>query len=80
MLKALLHIKSLFSSHDQLYILDRIYITDYCIWLQSACDEKIKSLASEANHYCPTKDELGFGLEKLESMIDEDFEEMTHEP
>ena len=67
-LKSLLKVKSLLSSHDQLYILDRIFITDYCVWIQTSSDTKISQLASELNHYCPDKNEVGLGLVELEEL------------
>ncbi|KAJ3334480.1 Hsp90 cochaperone shq1, partial [Kappamyces sp. JEL0680] len=56
-LKALLHIKQLLSHHDQMFLMDRIYITDYCIWIQTASNKRIASLASLV-HHTPLKREL----------------------
>jgi protein SHQ1 len=66
-LKALLHLKSLFASHDALYILDQLYISDYCIWIQKASDNQLKSLASAMNHFKINKEIAGWNLEALEA-------------
>lgn len=51
LLKALLHMKKSLSMHESMYLIDRIYITDYCIWIQSASTKTISSLASQLNHF-----------------------------
>jgi protein SHQ1 len=65
-LKALIQIKTLFSVHDYMYLMDRIYITDYCVWIQSASDKQFKSLASELHHMEIPKSITGWDLEMLE--------------
>ncbi len=34
MLKSLLHVHSILQSGDNTYILNDLYVTDYCIWIQ----------------------------------------------
>jgi protein SHQ1 len=49
-LKALLSMKQLISFHESMYLMDRIYISDYCCWVQKASTSRLASLASELNH------------------------------
>ena len=68
LLKCLLHIKSLLSHHESMFLMDRIYIVDYCIWIQQASAKKISSLASQLNHFSFTRNLCKeWELEKLES-------------
>ncbi|KAI9208549.1 SHQ1 protein-domain-containing protein [Polychytrium aggregatum] len=66
-LKALLEIKDLLERDEICYMFNRLYIDDYCIWIQKASDKKIKSLASELNHIAITKEEIGWQLDQLEA-------------
>jgi protein SHQ1 len=57
-LRVFLHIKRMLQRHDQMFLMDRIYITDYCIWIQNgASDKRITSLASLV-HHSPLRREL----------------------
>ncbi|KAG8233807.1 hypothetical protein J437_LFUL008027 [Ladona fulva] len=52
-LKCLLHIHSVFNANEPQYILNQLFIRDYCIWIQKASAEKIKSLAEALDkRYC----------------------------
>ncbi|KAK6176745.1 hypothetical protein SNE40_014986 [Patella caerulea] len=66
-LKCLLEIHQLFHDCDSRYILNDIYITDYCVWLQSASDEKLKSLAKALKDLNIKKIDVKLNLEELEA-------------
>ncbi|KAJ2998371.1 Hsp90 cochaperone shq1 [Globomyces sp. JEL0801] len=70
-LQALLQIKILFNTHDVLYLMNQIYINDYCVWIQQCSDKRIKSLASELNHFKFTKELCGWNLQELETLAQE---------
>jgi protein SHQ1 len=65
-LKAFLEIKSLLEVNETMYLMDRIFVTDYCIWIQKASEKHIKSLASELHHFKTTKSMSGWELEEWE--------------
>ncbi|KAJ2412369.1 hypothetical protein GGI10_003721 [Coemansia sp. RSA 2530] len=68
-LKVLLDIKLMFDHHDVYYVYSKLYLDDYCVWLQtSATDRAIKSLARELHHFELEKDELGWHLEDFEDL------------
>ncbi|ORX94063.1 SHQ1-domain-containing protein [Basidiobolus meristosporus CBS 931.73] len=67
-LKVLLELKDLFDHHDIYYIYSKLYLDDYCIWVQSASDKVLRSLAHELHHFTLTKKEIGWCLEELEEI------------
>jgi protein SHQ1 len=70
-LKAFLEIKMVLEVNETMYLMDRIFITDYCIWIQKASEKHIKSLASELHHYKTTKAMSGWDLEEWEQQAQE---------
>ncbi|ESO89850.1 hypothetical protein LOTGIDRAFT_233998 [Lottia gigantea] len=66
-LKCLLDIHSLFIDEDSRYILNNLYITDYCVWIQVASDKLIQSLSSSLHQLHITKTDVGLNLEDIES-------------
>jgi protein SHQ1 len=78
-LKAFLQIKSLLQVNETMYLMDRIFITDYCVWLQKASDKQIKSLASELHHFTMLKEFVGWDLEELECNAHKTSQEEKHE-
>ncbi|KAI9323621.1 SHQ1 protein-domain-containing protein [Dichotomocladium elegans] len=70
-LKALLEMKDVFDHHDVYYVYSKIYIDDYCIWIQHASDHVIRTLAHELHHFTVSKDDIGWDLEELETIARE---------
>ncbi|KAI8336910.1 SHQ1 protein-domain-containing protein [Blakeslea trispora] len=67
-LKALLEMKDLFDHHDVYYVYSKIYLDDYCVWIQHASDHVLRTLAHELHHFTLSKGELGWDLEELEEV------------
>lgn len=44
-LKCFLQVHQLFNKSDPRYILNQLYIQDYCVWIQKSNDETLASLA-----------------------------------
>lgn len=65
-LKCLLKIHELFDSSEPRYLLNQLYITDYCIWIQSASDNKLRKLTSALQKMYISKEDVGFDLNELE--------------
>nr|XP_056702722.1 protein SHQ1 homolog [Euleptes europaea] len=65
-LKCLLDIHKIFRENDPAYILNDLYITDYCIWIQKAKSQKLAALAQRVQKAELNKAKLGFELDELE--------------
>ncbi|XP_006903062.1 PREDICTED: protein SHQ1 homolog [Elephantulus edwardii] len=65
-LKCLLDIHKIFQENDPAYILNDLYISDYCIWIQKAKSKKLAALAEVLKKDSLTKAQLGLELEELE--------------
>lgn len=66
-LKFLLDIHKCFSKSYPCYLLNDLYITDYCVWIQSADSKQLQSL-TEAIQKCHIKKiDLGLDLPSIES-------------
>ncbi|XP_063147663.1 protein SHQ1 homolog isoform X2 [Candoia aspera] len=66
-LKCLLDIHKIFRENDPAYILNDLYITDYCIWIQKAKSKKLVALAECVQKAELSKGKLGFELDELET-------------
>ncbi|KAJ2449491.1 hypothetical protein GGF42_004758 [Coemansia sp. RSA 2424] len=68
-IKVMLEIKLMFDHHDIYYVYSKLYLDDYCVWLQTAATDKaIRSLAHELHHIELEKDEIGWHLEAFEDL------------
>ncbi|KAJ3287755.1 Hsp90 cochaperone shq1 [Rhizoclosmatium sp. JEL0117] len=81
LLKVMLAVRRLMRGDDACFVFDRLYIEDYCLWLQSdwVSDKVVKELGSEIQHLAVTKESIGWDLEALEELAKEignDEEEM----
>ncbi|XP_046881166.1 protein SHQ1 homolog isoform X2 [Hypomesus transpacificus] len=65
-LKCLLAIHSIFRKNDPAYILNDLYITDYCIWIQKVKSAKVTALADPLRNISLGKNDLELELEVLE--------------
>lgn len=70
-LKALLDMKYLFDHHDVYYVYSKIFFDDYCVWIQHANDNVLKTLAHELHHLKIDKKQLGWDLEELEYIAEQ---------
>ncbi|NXW54760.1 SHQ1 protein, partial [Eurystomus gularis] len=66
-LKCLLDIHKIFMENDPAYILNDLFITDYCIWIQKTKSKKLAVLSESLQKTTLTKSHLGFELEELEA-------------
>ncbi|XP_070707827.1 protein SHQ1 homolog isoform X2 [Pempheris klunzingeri] len=65
-LKCLLDIHKVFRENEPAYILNDLYITDYCIWIQRVKSKKMTALAETLQNTSPRKKDLELDLEELE--------------
>lgn len=66
-LKCLLDVHKIFQESDPSYILNDLYISDYCVWIQKAKSKKLAALAEALKEVSLTKAQLGLELEELEA-------------
>lgn len=65
-LKCLLDIHELFAKSDPYYVLNDLYIKDYCIWIQKANDQLLESLAQSIKDCKFDKKDLELEISELE--------------
>ncbi|KAG8323262.1 Hsp90 cochaperone shq1 [Homalodisca vitripennis] len=65
-LKCLLEVHSLFNHSEPRYLLNQLYISDYCIWLQRASERKLAKFTEALEQVNVCKGDMGFDLEELE--------------
>ncbi|XP_064632861.1 protein SHQ1 homolog [Lineus longissimus] len=66
LLKCLLEIHTCLNTSDPYYILNDIYITDYCIWLQGVSEKRLSSLTRSLTKIKVEKEDVGLELIELE--------------
>ncbi|KAM9227531.1 protein SHQ1 homolog [Leptosomus discolor] len=66
-LKCLLDIHKIFMENDPAYILNDLFITEYCIWIQKTKSKKLAALSESLQKTTLTKAHIGFELEELEA-------------
>ncbi|XP_055484635.1 protein SHQ1 homolog isoform X2 [Psammomys obesus] len=66
-LKCLLDVHKIFRENDPAYILNDLYISDYCVWIQKAKSKKLAALAEALKGVSLSKDQLGLELLELEA-------------
>ena len=65
-LKCLLKIYSIVRRSEAYYPLADIFLTDYCVWIQSACPKRLQSMAKALSTLTISKDDVGFRLNEME--------------
>ncbi|KAE8297957.1 Protein SHQ1-like protein [Larimichthys crocea] len=77
-LKCLLDIHKVFRENDPAYILNDLYITDYCVWIQRVKSKKMTDLAMTLQKASLRKKDLELELKELEeaaTMVAEEEEQ-----
>ncbi|XP_076039747.1 protein SHQ1 homolog [Oratosquilla oratoria] len=82
-LKCLLEIQKIFSGSEVYYLLNQLYITDYCIWIQRVKNNKLTALADSVRKVKLSKNRVGLELEELEAaghlVLEEEEEDEDNE-
>jgi protein SHQ1 len=87
LLKCFLRLYHLFEHTEQYYILNKLYISDYCVWLQRVDEHSLESFAKEFNEAKRSfeasdgngKSLIGFNLLELEAWSREHIAKMREE-
>ncbi|XP_006506731.1 protein SHQ1 homolog isoform X1 [Mus musculus] len=66
-LKCLLDVHKVFQENDPAYILNDLYISDYCVWIQKAKSKKLAALTEALKAVSLSKAQLGLELPELEA-------------
>lgn len=83
LLKCFLQLHFIFEHTEQFYILNKLYITDYCVWIQTTMSDeellRIATLFNNAKRDLESRDDHGKGLtdlnlKELEEMEDSDMD------
>ncbi|XP_048878566.1 protein SHQ1 homolog isoform X2 [Brienomyrus brachyistius] len=67
-LKCLLDVHKIFRENDPAYILNDLYITDYCVWIQKVKSKKVVALAEPLLKASLTKEDMELELDLLEKV------------
>uniref|UniRef100_A0A8C1XJ38 Protein SHQ1 homolog n=1 Tax=Cyprinus carpio TaxID=7962 RepID=A0A8C1XJ38_CYPCA len=78
-LKCLLAIHKIFRENDPAYILNDLYITDYCIWIQRVKSKHVLALAESLHNAKLQKNHLALELEILEQAAELELKEEDDE-
>ncbi|KAF9976360.1 Hsp90 cochaperone shq1 [Actinomortierella ambigua] len=78
-LRALLAVKDVLDHDDVYYIYSKMFIEDYCVWIQTASEKVLRTLAHELHHFEIQKSEIGWHLDELEALAREPPEESEDE-
>lgn len=70
-LKCLLGVRAAFMDGENRYILNDLYINDYCIWIQYASQTKLSALITSLEKIRISKEMMGFDLDVLELLAQE---------
>lgn len=65
-LKCLLEVRQMLLDADQHYILNDLYVCDYCVWIQSVKSSTLEKLLQALNNIIVKKSDLDLDLELLE--------------
>lgn len=66
-LKCLLDIHRCFSASYPHYLLNDLYITDYCVWIQNIEEKQLQSLSEAIKQFSIKKSDVGLDLNSIES-------------
>ncbi|GMF29387.1 unnamed protein product [Phytophthora lilii] len=70
-LRALLALYRIVEKSETQYLLNSLYIQDYCVWIQSVTDERLQRVGAELDAHAAAfkKSETGWALEELERSL-----------
>ncbi|ETO81505.1 hypothetical protein F444_04184 [Phytophthora nicotianae P1976] len=70
-LRALLTLYRIVEKSETQYLLNSLYIQDYCVWIQSVSDERLQRVSATLDTHIAafTKSETGWALEELEKSL-----------
>ncbi|XP_067935579.1 protein SHQ1 homolog [Watersipora subatra] len=70
--KCLLSIHRLFNNNEPYHVLNDLYITDYCTWIQTVSNDTLMSLSNQIRCCHLSKDDLGLDLLAVEESSSDD--------
>ena len=79
MLKAFLKIKFLFERYEPRYLLNILYIDDFCLYIQSISIEIFENLANEIDELKISTKDLDLNLDNIEKLAQELIDEENNQ-
>ena len=73
-LKCLLYVQKQFNNTESYHIHNSLYITDYCVWIQTVPESALQSLSNKIKHCQLNKQDLHLGICELEQKFLDDSE------
>ncbi|KAL5460557.1 hypothetical protein EMCRGX_G034009, partial [Ephydatia muelleri] len=67
LLQCLLSVRRTLNQTEPFYVMNDLYITDYCVWIQKASTKQIQKVASELHEVVVDISSLGWDLAELET-------------
>lgn len=74
-LRALLAVKHAVEMDDAMHIVARLYLTDYCVWVQYASEASLASLADAVEACKVEREDTEWPLKELEELAQEEEDE-----
>eukprot|EP00038_Savillea_parva_P024242 m.43455 g.43455 ORF g.43455 m.43455 type:complete len:875 (+) comp6409_c0_seq1:110-2734(+) len=74
-LKCLLDARAVLSHDEVKHYLADIYLTDYCVWLQTVSERTLRALSSKLDTVHVSKDDVAWPLARIEAVVDEEGSE-----
>lgn len=71
-LKCLLDCREVLMHDEVRHCLVDLYLTDYCVWIQSVPDKAFAALTTRVQRIDVMKDDVGWPLEQIEAIVDND--------
>ena len=71
-LRCILDVKHVLEKDEVKYVMNQLYLTDYCVWLQTARETDIRTLAKRVWAVTVEKDDVGFPLLQIEAIVNGD--------
>ena len=78
-LRCLLETLDIFQCDENKYILNELYIKDYCIWIQAVKKKHLLSLSNEILKLKATRDDADLNLEDVEKVFVKTLQENSRE-
>lgn len=78
-LKCLLDARSVLARDEVKRYLADIYLTDYCVWLQTLSEKAMRALSTKLDAIDVEIDEIGWPLAQIEAIVDNDDSEDSDE-
>ena len=78
-LQTLLKIYKIYEKSETKYMINKLFIEDYCVWIQTVKDNVIRKFADEIKAIDLNKSKLDLELEYIEEQVNEQLQSQQGE-